>query len=115
MIASDFLPPPGFFKYVACLRKVITRREIFAPFNCYLDILLALRNYSWISGLPLIEATNLWREGGRVPTQPAQQAHTLIKLTNIVHLYHYDSLYIHQLGGHVSVKHNPEKNITNLL
>ena len=46
-------------------------------------------------------------EGGRIPAQPAQQAHTLIKLTNIVHLYHYDRLHIHQLGRHV--RHNSRK------
>ena len=65
------------------------KREIFAPFNCYLDILLALRNYSWISGLPLIEATNLLRE--ETNRVPAQQAHTLISLTNSVPLYNSDN------------------------
>ena len=80
-------------------------REIFAPFNCYLDILLAQCNYSWISGLPLIEATNLWTGGGRDQGWfggPAQRAHTLIRLTNIVPLYHYDGLYIHQLDVDIS-------------
>ena len=60
MITSNFFPAVSSNMW---LRKIITRREIFAPFNCYLDILLALCNYSWISGLPLIEATNLCREG----------------------------------------------------
>ena len=84
-----------FLQICGRLQKVITRREIFAPFNCYLDILLALRNYSWISGLPLIEATNLLRE--ETNRVPAQQAHTLISLTNSVPLYHSDNFYIQRL------------------
>ena len=88
-----------FLQICGRLQKVITRREIFAPFNCYLDILLALRNYSWISGLPLIEATNLLRE--ETNRVPAQQAHTLISLTNSVPLYHSDNFYIQRLKRYI--------------
>ena len=88
-----------FLQICGRLRKTITRWEIFAPFNCYLDILLALRNYSWISGLPLIEATNLLRE--ETNRVPAQQAHTLISLTNSVPLYHSDNFYIQRLERYI--------------
>ena len=101
---SSFLPPCGFFKYVAAWERQLRVEifeifEIFAPFNCYLDILLALRNYSWISGLPLIEATNLLRE--ETNRVPAQQAHTLISLTNSVPLYHSDNFYIQRLKRYI--------------
>ena len=107
MITSNFFPAVSSNMW---LRKIITRREIFAPFNCYLDILLALRNYSWISGLPLIEATNLCREGPALRVGgPAQRAtHSLIKLTNIVNLYH--SLAVFTSINWVDISDTAEEN-----